>query len=707
MTFKDLKIKKTYRSGESDIGTDFFSELIKHAVCYKRAVGFFSSSSMIETAAGLHEIAKKCGKIKLIVSPKLTEEDVKAISLGYQNRLEIIEKRMLADFNEATTELEVSRLSLLSRLITIGVLDIKVAVLLDQKNVGMYHEKIGYFEDSERNIVSFIGSANDSFSAYKFNFESIMVFKSWEEEERSLEITKYFDQLWDNRTKMVEVIDFPSAVKSKILEYKEEIDINTGQPVNRLEKKIPKIKRPLREYQKEAIRKWFEFGNVGIFDMATGTGKTITALSAIVKLYQFLRNRLATIIVVPYIHLAEQWADEARENFNIDFIIGHSESKDYLLKLESQILDYVAHRTNEVFFITTNASFRTSKVQKVLSLLNEEVLFVADEAHNLGTFKILSLLNQKFLYRLALSATFERYGDKDGTQGLNEYFGEKCIEYPLKKAIKEGMLTRYEYFPHIVILDRDERDDYEELTKKIAQSIVFKKNGEKTYSDYGKSLILKRARLIASAKGKYKVLYEKILDYKNDSHILVYVGTSTVVDKKGDNEEVKQIDYVTDILGNHLGFMVQRYTSRENLFERNEIKQRFEKGNDLQILVAIKCLDEGVDIPSIKTAFILASSTNPREYIQRRGRVLRLHENKTISTIHDFIVLPFPLESSLNKEKVTTFQRMLKNEIRRLEEFGADAENSALAHSVRMKILNDYGFLKFDIIEDEIFDMED
>ncbi|MGI6359477.1 MAG: DEAD/DEAH box helicase family protein [Acholeplasmatales bacterium] len=704
-TFKDLDIQPFYRSNNSNIGMDFFNLLIKNSKIYRRAVGFFSSSSMVDVAEGLYEIARKKGKIELIVSPKLSEKDIDAINEGYRNRNEVIVERMLEDFYEVKTESERQKLSLLTKLISIGVLDIKVAILVENDKVGIYHEKIGYFEDFAGNKVAFNGSSNDSITAYRFNFESITVFKDWEEKSRVNYIVDAFDKLWDNRTNMISTIDFPKAVKEKLFEYNDDINLETGLILRTKEKEIPTVnEKKLRDYQKRAIKNWFEAGFRGIFDMATGTGKTITALGATVKLLQYRKNRLATIVVVPYIHLAEQWAETAEKFFNIDFIVGHSSSK-YHSRLKSNILDYVAKRIDYFFFVTTNASFKSKRVQEILSQLNDEVLFIADEAHNLGTQMILGLLSPKYRYRLALSATFERFGDEEGTEGLINYFGEKCIEYPLKKAIREGMLTRYEYYPHLVILNDEEREKYEELTAKIAASMSKNKNGEISYTNFGKKIILERARLIAGAQGKLNVLFEEIKKYKKEYNILVYCGTSKVNDE--DDDEIRQIDYVTTVLGNKMDFKVQQYTSRENITERRKIKERFERGDDLQILAAIKCLDEGVDIPSIKTAFILASSTNPREYIQRRGRVLRLHKNKSYSVIHDFIVIPYPVGSRLSEEKIGVFKNLLKNEITRLEEFGKDAENSALAYDTRMKLLNEYNFLKFDSIEEEVVNWEE
>ena len=312
-----------------------------------------------------------------------------------------------------------------------------------------------------------------------------------------------------------------------------------------------------------------------------------------------------------------------------------------------------------------------------------------DEAHNFGARSYARLLDDRFTYRLALSATLERHRDEEGTELLYNFFGKKCIEYTLDRAIEEDKLTRYKYYPVLVYLNEDELTGYEQLSYEMSKCLIKDKNGRYKLNKRGEILALKRARIVAGAQEKLEALKEQIKPYAKDNNILVYCGATNVLDENADvydidESEVRQIEAVTRILGNDLGMEVARFTSQENIETRAMIKEQFLKGDRLQAIVAIKCLDEGVNIPGIRTAFILASTTNPKEYIQRRGRVLRKAKNKDIAEIYDFVTLPRPLDevSSLTAEQAQRDKALVKNELARIKEFGRLAENSMISNEL-------------------------
>lgn len=719
MGFRDLIIERKYRSSDhANLGEEFIAKVLPHSVSYKRAVGFFSSSSLIYTSRGLIKIAShfKAGDdavIKFIVSPRLSQEDIEAIRAGYKTKESVIECAMLRDFDSPKNDIEAERLNVLSHLISMGAMDIKVAVTeFSNDDMGMYHEKIGIMIDEKGDSIGFSGSLNESENAFINNFESIRVYKSWDASTciDLIDLSNDFDSLWDNRTKRVAVYSFPKAVEKKIFEYKrptyneriddyEEMEKIRGQVLKMTLPSIDNTKLPTfpYDYQKEAIQKWFENKCQGIFEMATGTGKTFTGYGAMVKLLEKANYRLFTVIVCPYQHLVEQWVEDATL-FNINnMIIGYSNSKysNYLSLLKQAIQDYNDGISNIAYFITTNASFKTPSVQAVLKELKGKALFVADEAHNLGSHNFGHCLLDNFKYRLALSATFDRFRDEEGTNQIYNYFGSKCISYPLEKAIDENKLTKYYYYPIVTYLSKTERDEYIRLTKEISKRITKTKSGTIVLSKSAEFYAIKRARLIAGSYGKTAAFKEEIKKHINEKYMLVYCGTSKINDSG--NEEIDQIDLITDYLGNELKMNIERYTSRENVNERMTIKDRFKRG-DLQALVAIKCLDEGVNIPNIRTAFILASSTNPREYVQRRGRVLRLAPGKEFATIYDFICLPMPFNelSEYETSEIKDFCALIKNEISRIKEFGDHAINVIDSDSLVEKIKNEYGLYEFD-----------
>ena len=230
-------------------------------------------------------------------------------------------------------------------------------------------------------------------------------------------------------------------------------------------------------------------------------------------------------------------------------------------------------------------------------------------------------------------------------------------------------------------------------------------------SEKGKILALARARLVAGAEDKITKLEEYIRPYLHDRHILVYCGATKLLRENQDfttvdDEDLRQIDVVTDLLGNKLNMKVSQFTSKEDVEEREILKREFADGDTLQALIAIKCLDEGVNIPKIKVAFILASTTNPKEYIQRRGRVLRLAEGKEYAEIYDFITLPRPLDDvpSLTVEQMKKELSLVKNELCRAEEFARIAMNMVEAESVLDEIKKAYSINDNLITFEEDFD---
>lgn len=691
MGLRELEIKESYRSNDySDLGTHFVSKMLEKCVVYKRAVGFFSSSALLKISRGISFMTQKEGAhIYFVVSPILYKEDIEAIKKGYKKRKEIVEEALLREFKDTTDEFECERLNFLCHLIEEGILDIKIADKIDDYSVdemGMFHEKIGLFIDENEDKVAFTGSLNESDNAFSRNFESIQVFKSWEEVRRVAIIEDDFDHLWDNRTRTLEIYEFPEAVKKCLFKYRKSTYHKNIDEYERREKEQRidekphpeyRCKFPLYQYQKDAINKWAKQNFKGLFDMGTGTGKTITALTASVKLLERLKYRLATIIVCPYTHLVEQWVEE-ESNFNIQFIIGYSNTKykNYISDLARAVQDYNDGIIDYFYFITTNASYKTDKVQEIIKGIKGDVLFIADEVHNFGASGLRNALVEKFKYRIGLSATTDRHRDEDGTNAIYEYFGNPVIHYGLKEAIDNNVLTRYFYYPIPVTLSDDEIERYIDLTNRIRKNSYPDVGGKVKLTKEGERLAIARARIIASAESKIAALRSAIEKYKDDYNLLVYCGTGKVTDTSSGEEE-KQIDEVCKLLGNEMNMKVARYTSRENVSERKLITERYRHGDDLQVVVAIKCLDEGVNIPSIKTAFILASSTNPREYIQRRGRVLRKFTGKNYSYIYDFITLPVNIDEAddYSDEFLSSFKSLAKNEVERIKEFSRLSEN--------------------------------
>lgn len=692
MSLADINFKLSYSPPKDDVINDFFVPTLKESKTYDRAVGFFSSSALMDLSVGLKAFIENEGKIRLICSPRLSQNDIEAIHLGYKNREEIIkisQEALINSFKEPQNYYEEERYNLLAHLIESGNLDIKIAIMKDAPDIAMFHSKLGIMTDTHGNAIAFSGSLNDSENAYRYNQEQIDVYTSLGADYlRVAQKRKEFESFWNNEEMMLDIIPFPEDLNAKIQSYKKvklDTELDSKQFINIKKKKMyPDIPNgiDLRPYQEDAISAWKDNDFVGIYDMATGTGKTITAIASIVELLKYKKYKLFVVISVPYQHLVDQWSEDL-ERFNIKYISGYTGSKQkrWKSRLKDEVFNYNHGASNAVCFITTNASYRTQNIQNLISQINGDILLVVDEAHNFGSKLLLNTLDERFKYRLALSATLERAHDEEGTQKLNEYFGKKCIEYSLERAINENMLTEYKYYPVRVYLNEEEREEYIKISQELAKYLVIKKDGSVEYSKSAEFLLIKRSRLIAGASNKIEMLRQVIDKYKEDNHILVYCGATTIksgseVFESADENEIRQIDEVQRVLSQEYNMKTCRYTSEETAAQREEIKKDFDDGSLIQALIAIRCLDEGVNIPSIDKAIILASSTNPKEYIQRRGRVLRKYPGKDYAVIIDFVTLPRPLYDVSPLDDLQYDYSLIRRELMRVEEFANLSLNS-------------------------------
>ncbi len=722
MSLKDVKVEKVYRNLSNDVINEFYIPVLRETVLYKRAVGFFNSSALYEIATGLQNLILNNGKIQLIVSPKLEEDDVKAIIQGYKTREEIISNAIMREFKEPVTIFQQKKLNLLANLIADEKLDIKVAFKQDLNSIGIFHEKIGIMEDIYGNKIAFGGSMNETYSGLLQNYESIDVFCSWlpEDEERVRLKDQDFDCLWANTHAAMEVIDFPKVAVEKINQYKVDktatlfTEYNLSLPEKKEELKKPEEEldlffriptqekgfKGLYDYQEQAIDEWIKNDAKGIFKMATGTGKTLTALGALATLSKKLKDNFVAVIICPQTHLVEQWVEDINW-FGVKPIIAYS-GYNWKEELKNEVRYFNNKISKHFCIITTNSSFTLPEMQTQLSKIKGDICLVVDEAHNFGAKKQRQFMNDYIKYRLALSATLERHRDEEGTQALENYFGKVCIDYPLERAIREGKLCKYFYYPIPITLEEDELEAYNKISETISN--LMKKLGHKSNGELPEAveqLLIKRARIVSGARNKVKKLYEIMQKHKTENNMLVYCGATKVPndnytgfdydydydDNKFDGRSKKQIDIVADMLGNELGMRVRRFTSSENRKEREQIKSDFADGNMLQCIVAIKCLDEGLNIPGIKTAFILASSTNPKEYIQRRGRVLRKAPNKDYAYIYDFVTFPHDLDSGYVNAKTANYElSLIKKEQERMKDFQKLAENSSEVDKLTTKV---------------------
>lgn len=676
----DQTFLEEYRTGTNNFVKEFYQKAFRESIEYWRAVGYFRSSALEAFGSTLQKFLQEGGTIKLITSVELSESDRNAIEEG-MSKQEVCErcihKIIETDFNEYVGNGVVK----LAKLLEINRLEIKIAV--PKERTGIYHEKVGIFIDQEGNYLAFSGSSNESKNAFENNYECLEVFTSWDEPRRAKSKKDHFESLWENTNNGCLIFDFPKAAKANLIRtvkhFRPNYDsIDVNEVFDDDEEVVVSTKAPklpswlnLRDYQKKAINEWIQNDFQGLWAMATGSGKTITSLSAATRVLNSLPNPVPLVVVVPYMHLLEQWAKEAR-NFNIDFIKCNSDYGNWENQLNHAITNRIFDPKTFIPILTTTGTYKTKRFQDQIKKL-DNILLIVDEAHNFGSKEIRNYYIDNTRFRLGLSATPKRHMDDEGSQAILNYFGDVIFTYDLKDAIRDGNLTPYYYYPIFVNLTEDEEQEYFEFSEKIAKLVAYG-NDINDPSSALKTLLMKRARIIASAANKIEALKSLLIDKDllHSKHNLFYTAAKI---EEEDGFEIRMVDKIVRIL-REMGMQVDKFTSDENKDERKYLTDKL-ANNSIDGLVAIRCLDEGVDIPSVQRAFILASSSNPKEFIQRRGRVLRQSKEtgKEYAEIYDFLVIPNLDNETVDPSTLRFERNYLEKEFIRFKEFVELSEN--------------------------------
>lgn len=706
MAFNKEYLKPTYNSEDDSIISDFYIPYLEKSITYDRAVGFFSATMLVYAAQGLSKFIHNGGVMRLILGHQVELDEFEAIQNG--EKLKEIYDRLNVDLdsiiNNVSTEIFTCRLEMLSWLVSTNRLKIKFAI----RQKGMYHEKIGILQDSVGNKIVFQGSANESQMALlpNFNFESISTYPSWEVsiyEKYGITYEKRFEKLWNNEVLDTVVVDVPSETYCLISNFYKEVTapyenieeiisgklkseiLNTFSEIPKLPQIIGVTEYKLKEHQKKALENWKSSEFNGIFALATGAGKTITALHGVTKLAE-VQKHLALIIAVPYQNLADQWS-EVMEMFSIKAIRCYMSKNNWQIELNTAISDFNLNQSKRFLaIIVVNKTLTSNDFQKQLKLINlKNIIFIGDECHHHGNKNIIKFLpNAK--YRIGLSATPWSKKEEEREIILKSYYGDIVAEYSMKDALNDNILTPYLYFPHLFYLTEQETDDYQHLSSEIGKLIAIREQGGNIDEKILTSLYMKRARLIGSAENKFIELENILKSTEIEKHTLFYCGDGSVVDEKTEETDIfyiRDIEKVSAILHRN-GWKSSRFTADESLNERRKIIENFKNGF-IDAMVSIRVLDEGIDIPVCKQAFILASSRNERQFIQRRGRILRKSPSKSHAIIHDFIALP----SSLVQID-ESLRSLVENELDRFVEFSNIAINKQEIDDIGEKISENY-----------------
>lgn len=645
MNYRQLDIKHSYVSyGEENIAKSFLVPMLKQTKLYRRSVVFFSSSVFTTIIDGIVSLSRNNGLIQLIASPNLNADDIEAINIGYNQREEIVAGVFEHNFVEEIEKLEVAELKLLAALIANSTMDIKIAVT---NGSGIYHDKFGILEDFDGNMVVFYGSANSTANGYKNNYEKIRVIKSWVQTDlNSIEDeVAEFDSLWNNTNPYVTVYNYTVSAEKQILKVIER---------KQAEQNYGKSQIKLRDYQLEAINAWVKNGYRGFYVMATGTGKTWTAIYSAVELLKM--HSAMIVICAPYKHLVRQWADDIEKVFpDAIVIMVSSENHCWEQQLSQAFVRQRLYENVQIVVISTITSFNLERFKRIMKKSKQEKMLIVDEAHRFTNRS--DIIKEEYKYMLGLSATpFSGKNTENGTLLMN-FFGGKVFDLPIEKALELGYLVPYNYFPIYVSATEYEEDCFNKKSVQIASCF---KNGICVDPDALVLYLRARLRIISMAEEKLNKITEFLEFIKERDHFIVYCGDGRM--HNDNDEELRYIEFVKQTLS-QLGFKSSQFTASENMTQRMQLVEAFNEGA-IDALAAIRCLDEGINIPSIKGAMILSSNDDYREFVQRRGRILRLYKDKKYANIYDVIVLP-----SSNTPK------MAEIELRRFYEYARLAIN--------------------------------
>ena len=699
---RDLNIKAVYNSEEDNILEDLYIPALSKSISYDRAVGYWDAKMLTSAASGLAAFLKNDGYMRLICGSTLTQEEYIAIKQGYGERqlLSAIanELEQIICIDDVLTQ---HQLKTLTWLIKHKKLDVKIALRLN----GIHHQKIGIFRDSNGDALIFAGSANETNKALlPFNYESMNVFKSWKTElqEHYKPHIKSFEDLWANKvtnTAVVDVteitlkalskkypdverpdIDSERAVWAKYV-YAEEDVVSSQRPTASL---IPTHLGPnefiLKDHQRDALREWRANDYRGVFELATGAGKTITAIYGAVKMYES-RKRLFLIIAVPYQNLADQWQGNLGL-FNIRPIVCYGGENKWREQLETSVLNFKSGLVDFTAVVVVDATMTSNSYtfQDIIHELGEGnapfTMFVGDECHHHGAYKTYLALPENAALRMGLSATPDRQGDEIGNVHIENYYGSVVATYTLEDALRDDVLTPYDYHVIPVDLTLDEAETYIELSKNIEKLYAMQQNqGNDDIETSLNTLLMRRAKLVNGSVNKLPALENLLFDMSPIPHSLFYCAEGNL-DNDEASEDIfgqKQISLVSEILHNH-GWRSSQFTANENKARRNTILSDF-KNQRIHALVAMKCLDEGVDIPLCSTAFIMSSSRKRRQFVQRRGRILRKSPGKGKAVIFDFVpTLPL---AGLSEPEYG--RKLMLAELDRVNEFAQLSSNSSEA----------------------------
>lgn len=658
MFFEELDIKLEYFSGRQNVYSDFFNKVLSHSNFYRRFGGVFTGQKFIHCAEGLQDfIHEHDGKMQLALIPNFSEKDKEA----FKNKTidEVITSNWIDDLSQIKDKFQQDHIKALAWMIANNKLEIKLILpkhpdgtpltISELNEQDLLKDEIGIFHnaDEPEDLLSFQGFVDVNNKVLGESIK-IRVSRPWIEKDRINSDHIAFGNFWNNDSYQIGSITCEiKPLSEELLDYFKKEAPATKQDIPKLQK-LP----TLRQYQKDAVRKWYDNDGKGIFEMATGTGKTFTAIACIKKL-ETIHDNLLVIISAPYTNLVDQWKQELSKWYIDSTILDKGWTKE--LRQEIQVSNNTDGKKLSVL-ICSHAKFAREEFLEILEKSKIPTMLIVDEAHHVGagntgedddgvivTNGSRKGLSEKYQYRLGLSATIERYFDQDGTDFIRNYFtgtsGDSTVyTMSLKQAIDEEKLCRYNYYPSFVELSEEEFIEYKRLTK-LAVSYLSSKHYEERLK--GENLIIKRGKIVRDAAAKINAFVDIMKNISDIKHLLLFCSEN-------------QYDELEKLLDSPSSLNLEKSPTYHrityNIPKKKKDRMRILKDfadEDYEIILSNRVLDEGMDVPQAKSCIVLASTGNPTQFIQRRGRVLRKYDDlykdgsrKTHANIFDILVKP-------------------------------------------------------------------
>jgi superfamily II DNA or RNA helicase len=722
----DWSLSREYKTGSENEPLQFYLDGLTNSNEFSMLLGYFSSAAINLLSVGFASFISKGGKMKMVINHLLSNKDKEAITKAEDSPFDIraFDLTNIVDLQRNLDEYDTHFFECLAYLIVEKRIEIKV--IKPKNGKGIAHYKSGVFSDGQ-DFVGYQASCNFTLYGLSENLEQLQAFLSWENgrsnkfiSSQLRDIDNYFSEK-DDDVEYIPSNEIEVALRDcfgkkdlnellvqeeELLKRKQSLVSNPKLKgsIAKLFGEIESIRRTprfpyvegAREYQIKAYNSWVANDFKGMFAMATGTGKTITSLNCLLN--EFKKTGVyRAIITVPTTALVEQWKKECAK-FNFKNIIPVSSKENWdknlaFFNTASKLID------TSYIVIVTYASLPRPKFQSYFTQLPNDTILIADETHNLGSQGLLKLLpNIHLEKRIGLSATPHRKFDESGNHAIQEFFNDEppyIVSYSMEEALKIGWLCNYTYYPHIVNLTDQEMEKYKELSLQLLRMGLFdKETGSFRSTPEIEKKLLERKRIIHKAVNKleaFKAILKSEFDIrKNLKYTLVYVPEGVEASYENEDfsseteDEIGLIELYTKAVRDTNDFiMVSRFTSKSD--NREEILKNYEQGKT-HVLTSMKCLDEGVDVPRSELAIFCASTGNPRQFIQRRGRVLRLHKDKVHATIHDLVVVPEVVdESTYEMEK-----GLVKKELERVVDFANLAMNKTDTYEELKQVLNYY-----------------